>query len=102
MNTGPHRISDREVPIAFTGYFMPSQHVPVLVGMPGTDDLFIFVFSTASARRAPSSSCTHVYHADHVPRHVPSESRLVEHRGMGGDEPCLSGYHPSLLPVVFG
>lgn len=44
----PRRISDREVPIAITGYFMPTHapNAPVLVGMPGTDDLFIFVFST--------------------------------------------------------
>ncbi len=44
----PRRISDREVPITITGYFMPmiALNVPVLMGMPGTDDLFIFVFST--------------------------------------------------------
>ena len=45
---GPRRISDRAVPIVITGYFMPTiaLNVPVLAGMPGTDDLFIFVFST--------------------------------------------------------
>jgi hypothetical protein len=44
----PRRISDREVPITITGYFMPTQapNVPVLIGMHGTDDLFICVFST--------------------------------------------------------
>lgn len=44
----PYRISDREVHLAITGYFMPTQapNVPVLVGMPGTDDLFILVFSS--------------------------------------------------------
>jgi len=44
----PHRISDREVSIAITGYFMPTHapNAPVLIGMPGTDDLFIAVFST--------------------------------------------------------
>lgn len=44
----PRRISDREVPIDITGYFMPTHapKAPVLIGMPGTDDLFIFVFST--------------------------------------------------------
>jgi hypothetical protein len=44
----PRRISDLEVPIAITGYFMPTHapNAPVLVGMPGTDDLFVFVFST--------------------------------------------------------
>lgn len=44
----PRRITDREVPLAITGYFMPTRapHVPVMIGMPGTDDLFIFVFST--------------------------------------------------------
>jgi hypothetical protein len=50
----PRRVSDREVPIAITGYFMPTQAPdvgeevgdPVLIGMPGTDDLFVFVFST--------------------------------------------------------
>jgi hypothetical protein len=48
VNDGPRRISDREVPITITGYFMPTRapNVPVLIGMPGTDDLFIFVFST--------------------------------------------------------
>ena len=47
-DVAPRRISDREVPIAITGYFMPTHepNVPVLIGMPGTDDLFIFVFST--------------------------------------------------------
>lgn len=44
----PRRVSDREVPIAITGYFMPTDapNTPVLIGMPGTDDLFICVFST--------------------------------------------------------
>ena len=44
----PRRISDREVSIVITGYLMPTDapNVPVLVGMPGTDDLFIFAFST--------------------------------------------------------
>ena len=53
-DSGPRRISDREVPIVITGYFMPTHdaplivfsNTPVLVGMPDTDDLFIFVFST--------------------------------------------------------
>ena len=42
------RISDREVPLALTGYFMPTHapNAPVLASMPGTDDLFMFVFST--------------------------------------------------------
>ena len=45
--TGPYRITDREVPIVITGYFMPTDapNMPVLVAMPDTDDLFIFVFS---------------------------------------------------------
>lgn len=44
----PRRISDREVPLVLTGYFMPTreQNIPVLASMPGTDDLFMFVFST--------------------------------------------------------
>lgn len=44
----PRRISDREVPIVITGYFMPTHapNAPVLIGMPGTDDLFVCVFST--------------------------------------------------------
>ena len=48
VDTGPRRISDREVPIVITGFFMPTHapNAPVLVGMPGTDDLFVFVFST--------------------------------------------------------
>ena len=47
-DVAPRRISDREVPLRLTGYFMPTRapNVPVLIGMPGTDDLFIFVFST--------------------------------------------------------
>lgn len=45
---GPRRISDREVPLVLTGYLMPTreQNVPVLASMPGTDDLFMFVFSS--------------------------------------------------------
>ena len=44
----PRRISDREVPLQLTGYFMPLAEpgMPVLLGMPGTDDLFMFVFET--------------------------------------------------------
>lgn len=44
----PRRISDREVPLTIDSYFMPmhAPNVPVLIGMPGTDDLFVFVFST--------------------------------------------------------
>jgi hypothetical protein len=47
-NDAPRRISDREVVIAIAGYFMPTDapNAPVLVGMPGTDDLFVLVFST--------------------------------------------------------
>ena len=47
-NVGPRRISDREVTLKITGYFMPTlaPNVPVLIGMPGTDDLFVLVFST--------------------------------------------------------
>ena len=47
-SAAPRRISDREVSIRLTGYFMPTQapNVPVLLGMPGTDDLFMPVFST--------------------------------------------------------
>ena len=46
--TGPYRITDREVPLAITGYFMPTEapNMPVLSSMPDTDDLFILVFST--------------------------------------------------------
>jgi hypothetical protein len=48
VTAGPHRISDRVVPIVVTGYFMPTHapNAPVLIGMPDTDDLFIAVFST--------------------------------------------------------
>ena len=48
MTDGPRQISDREVPLNITGYFMPTHggSTPVLIGMPGTDDLFMFVFST--------------------------------------------------------
>lgn len=51
MTLGPRRISDREIPINLAGYFMPmvEPHVPVLIGMPGTDDLFVFVFATEEA-----------------------------------------------------
>jgi hypothetical protein len=45
---GPWRISDRVVPIAVTGYFMPTRapNAPVLIGTSGTNDLFVCVFST--------------------------------------------------------
>jgi len=48
VTDGPRRISDRDVPIVITGYFMPTRapNAPVLIGMPGTNDLFVFVFST--------------------------------------------------------
>ena len=48
MTGAPRRISDREVPLQITGYFMPLAEpgTPVLFGMPATDDLFIFVFET--------------------------------------------------------
>jgi hypothetical protein len=48
VTSAPHRISDREVPLQITGYFMPltAPGTPVLFGMPGTDDLFLFVFET--------------------------------------------------------
>lgn len=48
MSAGPRRVSDRKVPIEITGYFMPTlaPHTPVLLGMAGTEDLFIVVFST--------------------------------------------------------
>jgi len=54
----PRRISDREVARALTGYFMPtaSPQVPVLVGMPGTDDLFVCVFSTEAKLVAAMSA----------------------------------------------
>lgn len=45
---GPRRISDREVPVNITGYFMPTHapNAPVLISMPDVDDMFVFVFST--------------------------------------------------------
>jgi hypothetical protein len=57
-DTGPRRISDREVPVNLTGYFTPThgENVPVLMGMPGTDDLFMFVFSTEEKLRAAMES----------------------------------------------
>lgn len=56
--TGPRRISDREVPLSISGYFMPTHepNAPVLIGMPGTDDLFLFVFSTEEKLRAAMES----------------------------------------------
>lgn len=50
---GPRRISDCEVQVSITGYFMPTDapDVPVLIGMPGTDDLFVLVFSTEQKLR---------------------------------------------------
>ena len=45
----PRRITDRVVSINVTGYFVPlcvAPDAPVLIGMPGTDDLFVAVFST--------------------------------------------------------
>jgi hypothetical protein len=48
------RVSDREIDLKITGYFMPTHEpgVPVLAGMPGIDDLFILVFSTVDKLRA--------------------------------------------------
>jgi hypothetical protein len=48
------RVSDREIDLKITGYFMPTQApgVPVLAGMPGIDDLFIMVFATEEKLRA--------------------------------------------------
>jgi hypothetical protein len=48
VTPAPRRISDREVPLQITGYFTPlaAPGTPVLFGMPGTDDLFLFVFET--------------------------------------------------------
>lgn len=61
--TGPHRITDREVPLAITGYFMQTRggSTPVLIGMPGTDDLFMFVFSTEELLAAAMSAFGIVY-----------------------------------------
>ena len=58
MTDGPRRISDREVPLALTGYFMPTHapSAPVLCSMPGTDDLFVFVFSTEDKLAAAMSA----------------------------------------------
>lgn len=43
----PRRISNRELSIDVTGYLMPANddRSPILVGMAGTDDLFILLFS---------------------------------------------------------
>ena len=48
MTVAPRRISDRAVPLVITGYLIPTgaPNMPVLIAMPGTDDLFIFAFST--------------------------------------------------------
>lgn len=44
---GPVQISSRVTIMDITGYLMPALegNQPVLVGMPGTDDLFIMLFS---------------------------------------------------------
>src|SRR5947207_6474947 len=55
----PRRISDREVPLDLAGYLMPMEqapNTPVLIGMPGTDDLFIVVFSTSEKLQATMMS----------------------------------------------
>ena len=59
----PRRISDREVPLVLTGYFMPTHapNVPVLIGMPGTDDLFVFVFSTEAKLASAMASIGMAY-----------------------------------------
>lgn len=58
IDLAPRRISDRELSIRITGYFMPTQapNVPVLIGMPGTDDLFMLVFSTEEKLAAAMAS----------------------------------------------
>ena len=51
--SGPRRISDREIPLSLTGYFVPTSepNAPLLIGMPDTDDLFVFAFSTEDKLR---------------------------------------------------
>lgn len=48
MSEAPRRISKREMSFNIQGYFLPAllSNVPMLLGMPGTEDLFIAVFST--------------------------------------------------------
>lgn len=52
--TGPYRITDRDVPLRITGYFMPTvaPSSPVLAAISDTDDLFILVFATEGKLRA--------------------------------------------------
>lgn len=48
MTQNPRQVSDLAVGVDVTGYFMPTvePHDPVLIGMPGTDDLFVCVFAS--------------------------------------------------------
>jgi hypothetical protein len=54
VTEAPKQISDRVLAITLTGYFMPVYETrqPVLCGMPGTEDLFINVFSTEDKLRS--------------------------------------------------
>ena len=51
---GPRPISNKVVHISITGYLMPvyEDRQPVLLGMPGTDDLFICIFSEEEKLRS--------------------------------------------------
>lgn len=51
---GPRRISNREINIDLAGYLCPfeTETQPLLLNMPGTDDLFFAVFSTEPKLRS--------------------------------------------------
>ena len=85
----PRRISDREVPIAITGYFMPTAapNVPVLIGMPGTDDLFMFVFSTEEKLAAVMESIGIEYERMAIVTHGGELLADIETVNARGDRP---------------
>lgn len=51
---GPRQISDRVLEMTITGYLMPylDDGAPILCGMPGTEDLFVLLFSSKAKLEA--------------------------------------------------
>lgn len=88
-NSAPRRISDREVPVNITGYFMPThaRNTPVLLGMPGTDDLFVVVFSTEEKLAALMAAFDIAYARIAIVTNGRELLDEIEERNRTGDRP---------------
>ena len=64
MTEGPKPISNKVVHLSITGYLMPvyEDRQPVLLGMPGTDDLFICLFSEEEKLRSVMAELQIYFH----------------------------------------